>query len=92
MGWVRSRTDGGVTMKPTAYMYTCRNLGQVALLWPSQPAPTGIGWIEVKQMALYSADQVEALVTAAYLKGRQDEDGQGFNESEVNTVVQELFK
>lgn len=56
-------------MTPTAYMYTCRNLGQVALKWLGQPAPTGPGWTEVKQTGLYSADQVEALVRAAYLKG-----------------------
>lgn len=48
-------------MTPTAYMYTCRNLGQVALLWRGQPAPTGPGWIDVKQTALYTADQVEGL-------------------------------
>jgi hypothetical protein len=51
-------------MKPTAYMYTCRNLGQVALKWPGQPAPTGPGWIEVKQTALVSIDQVDALRVA----------------------------
>lgn len=51
-------------MKPTAYMYTCRNLGQVALKWPTQSAPTGPGWIDVKQTALVSVDEVESLRTA----------------------------
>lgn len=50
-------------MTPIAYMYTCRNLGQVALKWPGQPAPTGPGWIEVKQTGLYSADEVSEVVS-----------------------------
>jgi len=35
-------------MKPLAYVYTCRNPGQVALLWAHQPVPFGHGWIDVK--------------------------------------------
>lgn len=35
-------------LRIAAISYSCRNLGQVALLWPGQPAPTGPGWIDVK--------------------------------------------
>jgi len=48
-------------MKPLAYVYTCRNPGQVALLWAHQPAPFGHGWIDVKQEPLVRLSDVEAL-------------------------------
>lgn len=43
-------------------MYTCRNLGQVALKWPGQPAPTGPGWIEVKREPLIRLCDIEELL------------------------------
>lgn len=92
MGWVRSRIDGCVTMKPVAFIYTCCNPGQVALMWNHQPPPFGHGWIDVKRVGLVREDEVEALLRAAYARGRQDEDGQGYNESEVDTVIRELLK
>jgi len=48
-------------MKPVAYIYTCRNPGQVALLWNHQPPPFGHGWIDVKRVGLVREDEVEAL-------------------------------
>jgi hypothetical protein len=39
-------------MKPIAIIYTCRNPGQVALMWAWQPPPFGHGWIDVKQEPL----------------------------------------
>lgn len=43
-------------MTPIAYMYTCRNMGQVALLWPSQRPPTGPGWVDIKRVGLVRED------------------------------------
>lgn len=51
-------------MKPLAYVYTCRNPGQVALLWAHQPAPFGHGWIDVKQEPLVRLSDVETLRAA----------------------------
>ena len=48
-------------MRPVAYIYTCINQGQMALLWPHQPAPVGHGWIEVKAWPLYRGDEIEVL-------------------------------
>lgn len=48
-------------MKPVAYIYTCRNPGQAALLWSHQPPPFGHGWIDVKRVGLVREDEVEAL-------------------------------
>lgn len=48
-------------MKTVAYIYTCRNPGQVALLWAHQPPPFGHGWIDVKRVGLVREDEVEAL-------------------------------
>jgi hypothetical protein len=45
-------------MKPIAYIYTCRNPGQVALLWNHQPPPFGHGWIDVKAEPLVREDEV----------------------------------
>jgi hypothetical protein len=48
-------------MRVSAYIYTCRNPGQVALLWAHQPPPFGHGWIDVKRVGLVREDEVEAL-------------------------------
>jgi len=48
-------------MKPVAFIYTCRNPGQAALLWNHQPPPFGHGWIDVKRVGLVREDEVEAL-------------------------------
>jgi hypothetical protein len=48
-------------MRPAAYIYTCRNPGQVTLLWAHQPPPFGHGWIDVKRVGLVREDEVEAL-------------------------------
>jgi len=45
-------------LKPIAYIYTCRNPGQVALLWDHQPPPFGHGWIDVKRVGLVREDEV----------------------------------
>ena len=45
-------------MKPVAYIYTCRNPGQVSLLWAHQPPPFGHGWIDVKRVGLVREDEV----------------------------------
>lgn len=50
-------------MRPAAYIYTCRNPGQVALLWAHQPPPFGHGWIDVKRVGLVREDEVEAQFT-----------------------------
>lgn len=50
------------TPKPVAIIYTCRNPGQVALLWTYQPPPFGHGWIDVKQEPLVRLSDVEAIV------------------------------
>ena len=49
------------TLKPVVFIYTCRNPGQVALLWAHQPPPFGHGWINVKRVGLVREDEVEAL-------------------------------
>jgi len=49
-------------MKPVAYIYTCRNPGQVALLWSHQPPPFGHGWIDVKRVGLVREDEVSEVV------------------------------
>jgi hypothetical protein len=69
-------------MKPLAYVYTCRNPGQVALLWAHQPAPFGHGWIDVKQEPLVRLSDVEALladIAASCVQGAEmcDEDVRG---------------
>lgn len=51
-------------MRVSAYIYTCRNPGQVALLWPHQPPPFGHGWIDVKRVGLVREDEVEAQITS----------------------------
>ena len=48
-------------MKPIAYIYTCRNPGQVSLLWAHQPPPFGHGWIDVKRVGLVREDEAEVL-------------------------------
>lgn len=48
-------------LKPIATLWSCRNPGQVALLWAHQPAPFGHGWIDVKQEPLVRLSEVEAL-------------------------------
>lgn len=65
-------------LRPVAFIYTCRNPGQVALLWSHQPPPFGHGWIDVKRVGLVREDEVEALLRSAYLKGFE-ESGEGWN-------------
>lgn len=84
-------------MKPTAYMYTCRNLGQVALMWPGQPAPTGPGWIDVKAEPLVRLSEVEVLregLVAALGELKEMKKSIGFrgHTLTVITQVEELLK
>jgi hypothetical protein len=51
-------------MRPTAYIYTCRNPGQTSLLWAHQPPPFGHGWIDVKRVGLMREDEVEVQLAA----------------------------
>lgn len=79
-------------MKPLAYVYSCRNPGQVALLWAHQPAPFGHGWIDVKAEPLVRLSEVEgkikrlkSLLNDAY--GRSDiKDEQVVSPSEVEAL------
>lgn len=47
-------------MKTAAYVYSCRNPGQVALRWEWQDEPFGPGWIDVKRDPLVRLSEVEA--------------------------------
>ena len=49
-------------MKPVAFIYTCRNPGQVSLLWAHQPPPFGHGWVDVKRVGLVREDEVSEVV------------------------------
>jgi hypothetical protein len=49
-------------MKPIAIIYTCRNPGQVALLWAWQPPPFGHGWIDIKAEPLVRLSDVRTVM------------------------------
>lgn len=51
-------------MTPVAYIYTCLNLGQLALRWEHQPAPVGQGWVDVKREGLVRMSEVEVQLAA----------------------------
>jgi len=84
-------------MKPVAFIYTCRNPGQAALLWAHQPPPFGHGWIDVKRVGLVREDEVEALAEEVWRHAFETvgEDGYLTNQElrkQMTARIRELLK